>query len=267
MTEYIRNRSNAPSDNEEGFFCRFTFGQFFALLVLEVFTLFFIFYLGAKYGPEFLGFEKKGPMIVGAATIPKDNSVKVQTTDDPEVTAMAKDLVEKAKTPELKERLALMLKRPPEGRVVSPADVERMEEPQPQPNVDNLRAPTPAQTEEPVATDDGLPKTLGSPSVPMRQASPPAEVEKGVVRIKSAENAKYALQIGSYQQMSEANSVVERWKTKGYPAYLMIADIPDRGRWYRVRLGGFASRDEAKKYQKEVESQEATQVIVVMNEQ
>jgi len=300
MPEYIRNRQvSNPSEENEGFFCRFTFGQFFALLVLEVFTLFFVFYLGARYGPEFLGFEKKGPLVVGDSTPregnAKEGSAKVTTTSDPEVAAMAKDLMEKARTPELKERLAEMLKRPAEGKAVSPADVARVAEmppaaanppmdvtankpnTNPQQNVDIPQTEEPpmakaedlppAKTGEPAGVPEDAPANAQKGQMPMRQASPPSEVEKGAVRIKSAENAKYSLQVGSYPKMTEANVAVEKWKTKGYSAYLMIADIPDRGRWYRVRLGGFASRDEAQKYKKEFESQEGIEALVVMNEQ
>lgn len=262
MTDYLKSRKG--EEQGEGFFCRFTFGQFFALLVLEVFTLFFVFYLGARYGPEFLGFEKKGAVIVGEAPL-AEGTAKVATTNDPEVAAMAKDLVDKARTPELKERLAEMLKRAPEGKPTTPADVAAYPPPpvaEPQnPAMQQNPQDIPA-TEEPAQQD-----VAPAGQMPMRQAGAAAEVEKGAVRIKSAENAKYSLQVGSYQQMGEANGAVEKLKAKGYRAFLMIADIPDRGRWYRVRVGGFASREEAKKYQKEFESQEATAAIVVMNEQ
>ena len=86
--DYARGRQGR--DGGEGFFCRFTFGQFFALLVLEVFTIFFVFYLGARYGPKLLGLQEKGPIVVGEKT-----TNKVLTTDDPEVAAMAKDIVSK----------------------------------------------------------------------------------------------------------------------------------------------------------------------------
>ena len=61
MPEYMRSRAIPQSTNrqEDTAFCRFTFGQFFALLVLEVFTLFFVFYLGARYGREFLGLDRQ----------------------------------------------------------------------------------------------------------------------------------------------------------------------------------------------------------------
>jgi len=271
MNDYMRSRKG--EEGSEGFFCRFTFGQFFALLVLEVFTLFFVFYLGARYGPEFLGFGKKGAVVVGEplrgdplrGEAPKE-APRVQTTDDPEVAAMANDIVNKAKTPELKERLAQMLNRAPEGKQTTPADVAAYPPP-PAPDANTTPQQPMAATGEPPVSDEPMAAAPSPASQPMRQASAPSEVEKGAVRIKSAENAKYSLQVGSYQQMGEANSSVEKWKAKGYPAFLMIADIPDRGRWYRVRVGGFASREEARKYQQQFQSQEAISAIVVMNEQ
>jgi cell division protein FtsN len=270
MTDYMKSRR--PGEEGDGFFCRFTFGQFFALLVLEVFTIFFVFYLGARYGPQFLGFQKKGATVVGQAP-QEEASAGAMTTDSPEVAAMAKDIVNKAKSPELKERLAQMLSRPTEGKAQPPADVERADSEAapsyPPPPAQQAAANRPENTGIPGADEPGdeSAQALAPGQVPMRQAAAPAEVEQGAVRIKSAENAKYSLQIGSYQQMAEANTAIEKWKAKGYRAFLMIADIPDRGRWYRVRVGGFASREEAKKYQQQFESQEAVQAIVVMNEQ
>lgn len=262
--DYARPR--ASREGPDGFFCRFTFGQFFALLVLEVFTIFFVFYLGARYGPKLLGFEKSGTIVVGEKAAKSE--ARVLSTSDPEVAAMANEIVQKAKTPELKERLAQMLKRPDErGGPAAGPDVSRVENlpaaPAENTASDRMVSIPPASSEPVEVAKAPEP----SAQMPMRQASPAAEVEKGAVRIKSAENLKYALQVGSYQQMSEANSTVQKLKAKGYPAYLMIADIPDRGRWYRVRVGAFASRDEARKYKQQFDSQEAVDTIVVMNEQ
>jgi cell division septation protein DedD len=61
--------------------------------------------------------------------------------------------------------------------------------------------------------------------------------------------------------------MLERWKGKGYAAYLTPADIPGRGRWYRVRIGGFGSRDEAARYLKELSSRESVDALVVLNDQ
>jgi hypothetical protein len=41
--------------DSEDYFCRFTFGQFVGLILFEVVTLFFVFYLGAKFGGDLMG--------------------------------------------------------------------------------------------------------------------------------------------------------------------------------------------------------------------
>jgi len=42
-------------EEEEAYFCQFTFGQFVSLALLEVVALFFAFYLGSRYGPALWG--------------------------------------------------------------------------------------------------------------------------------------------------------------------------------------------------------------------
>lgn len=205
-------------DHDESFFCRFTFGQFFAILLLEVFTLFFVFYLGARYGREFLGMPDVQTVAVAPTSEPQ-----VTTTTDPEVTAMAHELMEKANTPELKERIATMLQKQ-------------------QPPVLN---PEPQEIPQAPADDEVL----------------------GAIRVKSAEHARYSVQIGSYPDLTQANAAIDEWKGKGYPAYLMIADIPDRGRWYRVRIGGFEARPDAEAYLRQVVDREGIDALVVLNEQ
>ena len=49
---------NEFHEEDEEYFCRFTFGQFISLALLEVVALFFVFYLGARYGPAMLGHEQ-----------------------------------------------------------------------------------------------------------------------------------------------------------------------------------------------------------------
>jgi cell division septation protein DedD len=251
MPEYMRSRR---SDESESFFCRFTFGQFFALLVLEVFTLFFVFYLGARYGRGLLGLDK-----APAVAVQNDvgESARVITTADPAMRDMARDLISKADTPELKDRIRKMINEAQE------------ETPDRMPEVITVgREPTPDKpVEMPV---DSVPEVPPAPpaenaTLPVENANPARDA--GVVRIKSAENAKYSVQVGSYPNMAEATSSVERWKNKGYPAYLMIADIPDRGRWFRVRIGGFETRGEASRYMDEFATKETVEALVVLNEQ
>lgn len=53
---------NEFHEEDEEYFCRFTFGQFVSLALLEIVALFFVFYLGARYGPAMLGLETKAEM-------------------------------------------------------------------------------------------------------------------------------------------------------------------------------------------------------------
>lgn len=263
MPEYARQ--GRGGDENESFFCRFTFGQFFAILLLEVFTLFFVFYLGARYGREFLGLGVNPGDLIGEAS--RNEPQRIQTTTDPEVSAMARDLVAKAKTPELKERIANMLgtgvgKRPPPP----PSPTEKL----PSHAAEEGVLSEPSTTGESGVGETPPAETLGEVR-PREEVSPVVtrggEAPQGAVRIKSGESSRYSVQIGSYPQLAEANSAVERWKAKGYGAFMMIADIPDRGRWYRVRIGAFAARDDAVRYMQELKDREGVDALVVLNEQ
>jgi len=247
MPEYMRSRRGEES---ESFFCRFTFGQFFALLVLEVFTLFFVFYLGARYGRGLLGLDKPPAVALEKGA----EAARVITTADPEVRQMARELVSKADTPELKDRIQKMISQAQGGRPEKMPEVVSVER---EPTEERpVEVPLDSVPVQPRAADEGE-----------RARAVDNSRDAGVVRVKSAENARYSVQVGSYPDMAEATRVVERWKAKGYPAYLMIADIPDRGRWYRVRIGGFESRGEATKYMDEFTARENVEALVVLNEQ
>lgn len=239
-SSYFRERQGEESDN---FFCQFTFGQFFALLVIEVFTLFFVFYLGARYGREFLGF-KNDNIVIATEKNPSESvgdSPKVVTTADPEATKIANELMAEAKTPELKDRINKMFDNAKQEEKIAEA-----------PSEDVLTETEPTQEKSAVPDEENK-----------------SEADKGtsVVRVKSVANARYSVQVGSYPKMDEATTSVEKWKTKGYAAYMMIADIPERGRWYRVRIGGFGTHEDAASYLKDFKSKENVEALVVMNEQ
>jgi cell division septation protein DedD len=96
---------------------------------------------------------------------------------------------------------------------------------------------------------------------------PEASTGGGVIKVKSSSVGQYSVQVGSYPKMEEASARVEDWRKKGYPSFMMIADIPDRGRWYRVRIGGFGTKEEAQAYLDKFKQSESVDGIVVLNEQ
>ena len=252
MSDYTRSRRG---DGGDGFFCRFTFGQFFALLVLEVFTLFFVFYLGARYGRDFLGLKSSAQIANDAVSIGEIDT-RVITTGDPEAAQMADELISKAKTPELKQRIRNMIQGAQKSKTrTMPEVVERN-------HIQEQTVVTQPTPDRPIVHEKKTEKA--NKRIATRQDE---GKNTSVVRTKSPTNARYSVQIGSYPEMAEASNLVDRWKAKGYPAFMMIADIPDRGRWYRVRLGGFESRDDATHYMRELKSRENVDALVVLNEQ
>ena len=59
------------------------------------------------------------------------------------------------------------------------------------------------------------------------------------------------LQIGAYKSQADANTAWTIYKSKhsallsGYSPDVQQADLGERGTWYRLRIGGFPSRDVA----------------------
>lgn len=72
-----------------------------------------------------------------------------------------------------------------------------------------------------------------------RVAQPPAQAVKG---------GAFTLQISAFQDRQEADRFAARLRTKGYAPYILVAEVPGKGTWYRVRMGSFANRDAASRY-------------------
>jgi cell division septation protein DedD len=56
----------------------------------------------------------------------------------------------------------------------------------------------------------------------------------------------FAVQVFSFKEKSRADVSLQQLKDKGYPAYVMMSDLGPRGVFYRVRVGSFATEQEAK---------------------
>jgi hypothetical protein len=56
---------------------------------------------------------------------------------------------------------------------------------------------------------------------------------------------RFTLQAGAYKSRAEARQMLEKLRSEGYRPYVVAANIPQKGVWYRVRLGSFASWKQA----------------------
>jgi len=108
------------------------------------------------------------------------------------------------------------------------------------------RAATPGGHPAPLATGDGEGDAGGRPA--------PAEAARGGLR--------FTLQVSSFQEQPEARALVEKLRARGYNPYTIVSNVPGRGRWYRVRVGKFASRQAAETFQRRFERKETLDTFV-----
>ena len=189
------------SKDSEDYFCRFSFAQFVTLVLLELATLFFVFYLGARYGPELIG-DRKGSE---ADAVDEAGPGPAVNYTYPEV------------LPDTPARGAIQVK--PSGVTAEEVDSRR---------------------EIPVVP-------------PPRAAEKREEVGGG----------SYAIQVGAYRAADEAARQVKRWQGRGYSCYMAVGDVPGKGTWYRVRIGSFDGRDEAKGFLEKFRRREKADAFVV----
>ena len=118
------------------------------------------------------------------------------------------------------------------AKAVSPAAPEVEHKEIPAPAQVSLNSVPPAPTPTPAAVVEEKP-TAAPPSTDQ-----PTEKQKGL----------YTLQVGSHQDIAEANNQAEKLRAAGFEPRVVSVEIPKRGLWYRVQVGDFSNRDEANRF-------------------
>ncbi len=123
-------------------------------------------------------------------------------------------------------------------------------------------APVTQKTASPAArTQNVVPAT----SVHRTTAAPRHSPKRVAVETPSATSGlRFTLQISSYQDKSMAEGDVRKMKKKGYAAFIVSSDIPNRGLWHRVRIGSFAKRSSAERLQRELRAKAGVSSIIVI---
>jgi cell division septation protein DedD len=92
------------------------------------------------------------------------------------------------------------------------------------------------------------------------QALPSADEQE---RARHGEEGEFTLQVISYDSPGPAQAFASNLRKKGHEAFVTSADVPERGRYYRVRIGPFKTRDRAESYRRKFEQDEHMNTIVV----
>ena len=73
---------------------------------------------------------------------------------------------------------------------------------------------------------------------------------------KTDQGGKYTVQIGSFQNIDAAYNLEKKLGSKGYPSFVIKTAIPEKGNWYRVRVGTFNNKEKAAVYAKKLQKTE-----------
>jgi DedD protein len=96
-----------------------------------------------------------------------------------------------------------------------------------------------------------------------KQPAPPAKKETASAT-SSSSRVRYTLQVASYPDKDGAEHDVKKLKQNGYAAFIVAAEVPGKGVWYRVRLGSFSNKSSAEKLQKDVHAKQGISTIIVV---
>jgi cell division septation protein DedD len=96
----------------------------------------------------------------------------------------------------------------------------------------------------------------GKRSSPLPERKPTADSGSGIPSAIPAGAAaggegiqgegRFEIQVAAYQDRQKAEQTVEKLKPLGFAARVVMKDLPGKGRWFRVIVGGFENREKAK---------------------
>ncbi|MBI4525103.1 MAG: SPOR domain-containing protein [Deltaproteobacteria bacterium] len=120
----------------------------------------------------------------------------------------------------------------------------------PQPPVEPRVAANPAQKESNPVVKAPQPLSKGE-----AENKPAARQEKPVSAEAPAAEAQWKVQVNAYPNETDANNLAKKLTEKGYAAYVVSTNFKGKT-WYRVRVGQFATREEAKQLQETLHRKE-----------
>lgn len=123
------------------------------------------------------------------------------------------------------------------------------------PPIDLPEQPIVAKTEAAKPAAEAVVKKAAAVAKPQPIVAPQEQVATETMPASVA-GGSHAVQIGSFNSAGDAVALKKKMTDKGYPAFVVEADLGKKGLWYRVRIGPYAGSDSAKKMQGYLEGQE-----------
>lgn len=119
-----------------------------------------------------------------------------------------------------------------------------------------IEKPAPAHPREPA------PKPVQAQPKPQQAKKEPAP--KPVPTPLTDTKIRYTIQIAAYPEREMADEEVKGMKKRGYAAFIVSSEVPEKGTWYRVRLGSFSSKASAEKLMNELRAKEGLNPFITI---
>ena len=155
------------------------------------------------------------------------------------------------------------------AKLAVPALAQEAQPPAQPPAAENAPAPTaePAAPVEAAAQPAAeQPAPAAEPSAPAgpsaAKEAAPAGSESTRRPMPQRPSSEWGVQFGSLSSRPEADRLSAAVRKAGYTAYIQVADLPRKGRFYRVRVGRFGKREQAQSLRDEAESRHHLSGIV-----
>jgi DedD protein len=99
------------------------------------------------------------------------------------------------------------------------------------------------------------PAPAPAPSTPKPATVAAAPAPEGAAPAAKAES-RFTLQISSFQERAEADALAARLSKDGYKPFIVMSDVPEKGIFFRVRIGEFVARTDAMTAKEEFEKKQ-----------
>ncbi len=153
----------------------------------------------------------------------------------------------------------------PVGKAEAPApEIARIDPPAPKAPVDPPAPAAPSPAPEPIAARPTIAPIPADPepideddpdAAPPPPATPPTAAPEPVRPPEPAADARYTLQVKAARDKAEADAFVAELRKAGFAPHVVLADIPGKGRFFRIRVGRFGSMAEARVFQRRYKRQ------------
>ncbi|MBA4424051.1 MAG: hypothetical protein C0390_13305 [Syntrophus sp. (in: bacteria)] len=135
----------------------------------------------------------------------------------------------------------------PAGRIAPPANMQETEGPAP-----ILGEAVSKTTPTAPVDENGLKKQTPSAEGPSGETSlqkPSVSPVPSAPKVKAAAQAdrgRFEIQAAAYREKQQAEQLVKKLKDLGFSPHVVMKDLPVKGRWFRVIVAGFESKEKAK---------------------